>query len=116
MNIQISDRARDRLLQFGVGGQKFLRISVISGGCSGSTYSAAIDDTPGDDDTVVYEEGDFRVVADRNSVSYLAGLTVDYSDDLVQSGFRFKNPLAVKSCGCGASFAAVSVPQSELHA
>jgi iron-sulfur cluster assembly protein len=112
MSIHLSDRAKNELVKCGVGGAAFLRISVVSGGCSGNTYSAAIDDTQGENDTLVYQDGDFRVVADRRSAAYLAGLEIDYSDDLVQSGFRFKNPLAAKSCGCGASFAALSFPES----
>lgn len=105
MSIQISDRAKNQLFKLGVCGERFLRISVVSGGCSGNTYSAAIDDAQSEDDKVVYQEGYLRAVADRRSAMHLAGLEIDYSDDLIQSGFRFKNPLALKSCGCGASFA-----------
>ena len=59
-------------------------------------------------DQLVYQEDDLRVVADRRSAPYLDGLEIDYSDDLVRSGFRLKNPSAAKSCGCGASFAVLS--------
>jgi len=112
MTIQISDRAKRQLLELGAGGQSVLRISVVSGGCSGNTYTAALDDAPGENDKLVFEEGDLRAVADRHSAQYVAGLEIDYSDDLVQSGFRFKNPSAAKSCGCGASFATLSHPES----
>jgi len=112
MSIQISNRAKSQLLELGAGGTRFLRIAVVSGGCSGNTYSAVIDDALDENDELVYQEGDLRAVADRQSARYLAGLEIDYSDDLVQSGFRFRNPLAVKSCGCGASFAALSLPGS----
>jgi len=33
-------------------------------------------------------------------------LKIDYSSDLIKSGFRFISPNSVKSCGCGASFSA----------
>lgn len=94
----------------GVGGEKFLRITVVPGGCSGSTYSAGIDDSVKQTDRVFYEDGDFRAVADFHSAMYLDGLEIDYSDDLIRSGFRFKNPNAAKACGCGASFATLTAP------
>ena len=112
MSIQISERAKSQLHTLGVGGAKFLRIKVVSGGCSGNTYSAVIDDTLQENDRLILEEDSLRVVADQQSVPLVAGLEIDYSNDLVQAGFRFKNPRAVKACGCGASFATLSVPES----
>jgi len=57
-------------------------------------------------DEAILEDGSIRVVADTGSALFLDGLEIDYSDDLVTSGFRFRNPNAVKSCGCGSSFGA----------
>jgi iron-sulfur cluster assembly accessory protein len=45
------------------------------------------------------------VVTDGTSFRYLKGLSIDYTTDLVKAGFRFLNPNAVSSCGCGSSFA-----------
>jgi iron-sulfur cluster assembly protein len=104
MSMIISERAIVELRNMGVGGESFLRISVIPGGCSGHTYSAAADDALQPGDRVVHQAGDFRVVADPRSAVHLDGLDIDYSEDLVQSGFRFKNPNTAKACGCGASF------------
>jgi len=104
MSIAISERAREELRTMGVGGASFLRITVVTGGCSGHTYSAGVDSSLGENDITVYEDGDFRAVADAESASYLEGLDIDYSEDLIQSGFRFNNPNAAKACGCGASF------------
>lgn len=102
--IHISDKAKAELKNLEAGGENFLRISVIPGGCSGMTYSAAIDNTISDSDQTIFEDGDLRVVADNGSAMFLDGLQIDYSDDLIASGFRFKNPKAVKACGCGSSF------------
>ena len=104
MSISISAKANQELRQLGVGGENFLRISVVPGGCSGMTYYAGIDSTLGEEDEVVFDSEGLRVVSDRGSVLYLDGLQVDYSDDLVHSGFRFTNPMASHTCGCGSSF------------
>ena len=105
MAIQLSDKAKQELVNLEATGENFLRISVVSGGCSGMTYSACIDNTLSDSDQVLFEESLVRVIADERSAGYLDGLQIDFSDDLISSGFRFKNPKAVKSCGCGSSFA-----------
>lgn len=105
MPIQISDKAKQELVKLEATGPNFLRISVVSGGCSGMTYSACIDNALADTDQVLFEESELRVIADPNSAMFLDGLQIDYSDDLIASGFRFKNPKAVKACGCGSSFA-----------
>lgn len=105
MSIQLSEKAKQELINLEATGENFLRISVVAGGCSGMTYSACIDNSLSDADKVLFADADLRVVADERSAGYLDGLQIDYSDDLISSGFRFKNPKAVKACGCGSSFA-----------
>lgn len=105
MNILVTEKAKKQLTQLGVNGDQFLRISVIQGGCSGMTYNAGIEENMADDDQVVFQDEGIKVVADMGSALYMEGLEVDYSEDLIQSGFRFKNLHAVHSCGCGSSFA-----------
>lgn len=104
--IRITDRARQELIKLDATGENFLRISVIPGGCSGMTYNACIDNTLTDTDQTIYRDDQLRVISDAGSAMFLDGLQIDYSDDLIASGFRFKNPKAKKSCGCGSSFAA----------
>jgi len=81
---------------------KGLRIFVENGGCAGMQYGMTLD-VPHDDDAVFERDG-VRVVVDPQSAPFLAGATVDYSDDLGGAGFRIRNPNAVRSCGCGTSF------------
>lgn len=102
--IKITPVALKELIKLEATGESFLRIAVIPGGCSGMTYSACIDNVLSDDDTVIYADGDLRVVSDAGSTMFLDGLEIDFSDDLIASGFRFKNPKAKKGCGCGSSF------------
>ena len=106
MNVEISKRAIDELIMMEVTGAKFLRISVITGGCSGLTYNAGIDDSMEDDDMILFDKDNLKIMADMKSALYLDGLRIDYSDDLLNAGFKFANPRANKSCGCGGSFSA----------
>ncbi|MDP7395608.1 MAG: iron-sulfur cluster assembly accessory protein [Lentisphaeria bacterium] len=105
MNLDITAEARERIVNSIQSEDQFVRIRVIAGGCSGMTYDATIDSNMADDDEVVYQEGKLRVVTDMRSGLFLDGLMIDYSDDLIQAGFRITNSNASKSCGCGASFA-----------
>lgn len=106
MQIEITDIAKQELIKLNVGADRFLRIDIVPGGCSGMTYAAALDTELRSTDEVLFEDGDIRVVADSGSAMFLNGLKIDYSADLIKAGFRFLSPSGLKSCGCGASFAA----------
>lgn len=81
----------------------FLRIGVKGGGCSGLSYVMNLDSRMGELDRV-FEFGDVKVVVDAKVLVYLNGLTLDYTGDLLNGAFRFNNPQAKRSCGCGSSF------------
>ena len=116
MQIEVSEIAKTKLRELGLDQEKFLRIGVIPGGCSGMSYDAVIDDTLEQGDAVVFESGDLRIVTDEFSAPHVEGLSIDFSDDLVQSGFRLTNKRAVKSCGCGSSFATADATGAEAGA
>jgi iron-sulfur cluster assembly protein len=80
-----------------------LRIAVVGGGCSGFQYQMTLDKEPKADDEVMSIDG-LRVFVDTRSLLYLNGAKVDYVDGLNGSGFKFDNPNARASCGCGESF------------
>ena len=80
------------------------RVSVKGGGCSGMTYHVKLDDKQGEQDRL-YDINGIQVVSDVKSLLYLDGMTIDFSTELVGGGFRFVNPNAKGSCGCGTSFA-----------
>ena len=82
-----------------------LRISVVGGGCSGFSYQLDFTDAPEDGDTVLEMEG-LRIVVDGGSVQYLQGTQIDYVNSLSGGGFKFQNPKANTTCGCGSSFSA----------
>ena len=81
-----------------------LRVFVSGGGCSGLNYGMAIDDSVEEGD-VVYTCYGVKVVVDPLSVNYIQGASVDYVEDMMGGGFKIDNPNAVRSCGCGSSFA-----------
>ena len=80
-----------------------LRLSVVGGGCSGFQYSLELDDAPREDDAVYVYDG-VRVFVDPTSAPYLSGTSVDYVAGLHGAGFKFVNPNADRTCGCGSSF------------
>jgi iron-sulfur cluster assembly accessory protein len=79
-----------------------LRVSVSGGGCSGFQYNLGFDQQKPDD--IVLEQGGVRVFVDPTSASYLNGVTIDYVQALHGAGFKFVNPNANRTCGCGTSF------------
>ena len=81
---------------------KGLRLFVEKGGCAGMQYGMTLDGAaPGDE---VFAQAGVQVIVDPESLQYLTGSEIDYCDDLTGTGFRLKNPHAVRSCGCGTSF------------
>lgn len=104
--VVVTEKALAALRDLALPAGAVMRIGVVAGGCSGHTYSAAVDACADPADVALYDSGSLRIVADPRSAAYLDGLRIDYSDDLIRSGFRFSNSKAGGSCGCGASFKA----------
>lgn len=87
------------------GVQGGLRLGVLGGGCSGLSYLFKFEPKPRPTDKVFEFDG-VQVYIDPKSMIFLDGMTLDYKESLMQSGFAFDNPNAKKSCGCGTSFSA----------
>ncbi|MHC4954202.1 MAG: HesB/IscA family protein [Planctomycetota bacterium] len=81
-----------------------LRIKVMGGGCSGLMYQMEIGAGPAGEGEAVFEEHGFRVYIDKKSLFFLNGSELDYNDGLTGAGFKFRNPNASGTCGCGESF------------
>lgn len=86
--------------------EKYLRIAVKGGGCSGFQYDLKVSHEYDEQkDTLSHQHG-VDVIVDKKSNLYLDGTVLDYYSDISKRGFTFNNPNAVKSCGCGSSFQA----------
>jgi len=82
-----------------------IRVGVKGGGCSGLSYTMDLCEAPSEEDKTFDIEG-LKVFCDKKSYFYLNGLTLDFIDALMGGGFKFVNPNATTTCGCGSSFSA----------
>jgi iron-sulfur cluster assembly accessory protein len=80
-----------------------LRVAVRGGGCSGMEYALDFEREPRDNDFVIAYDG-LQVYIDAISARYLQGTQIDYVLGATGAGFKFNNPNATGSCGCGSSF------------
>ncbi|NWZ04471.1 ISCA2 protein, partial [Agelaius phoeniceus] len=121
--IFLSESCVKRLLEI-AGGSEFLRLQVEGGGCSGFQYKFSLDTVINPDDRQgqrdilvvrlvkyaaffcrVFEQGGARVVVDVDSLAFVKGSMVDFSQELIRSSFQVvSNPQAEKGCSCGTSF------------
>lgn len=81
----------------------FFSIRVVPAGCSGLGYDLnLVKEAKPNDHT--WEQDGVRITTDALSSKYLLGTTVDYLSTVTGAGFKFDNPNAKASCGCGTSF------------
>ena len=89
-----------------------LRVGIKAGGCSGFTYTMDFDSRPSKFDKLFKSQG-LNILCDKKSLIWIKGTEIDWSDNLMDRGFRFLNPKAKSSCGCKTSFMPEDQPQSE---
>ena len=87
-------------------GQNNVEFSVEGGGCSGMNYDLKFTNRePNDKDHIInFANGDMKLLVPFSSYVYLMNTEIDYSEDLLNGGFKFGNPQANRTCGCGTSF------------
>ena len=106
--IEVTDNAvrqlRSLLSQRPEDSQRGLRVEVGKGGCSGLHYEMTLDQ--GKEGDAIVERDGMQFFIDHESVPYLRGATLDFTDGLTGTGFRIVNPNASRTCGCGSSFEA----------
>ncbi len=104
--VRLTEAAREKMRAFiGNAGnpQAGVRVGVVGGGCAGLQYQMDPCDAPNPEDIVQSVDG-IRFYLHPMVVPYLKGMTIDYSPAMVDGGFKFVNPNAASTCGCGTSF------------
>lgn len=105
MAITVTDAAASRVKKFmdqrnsSIG----LRLGVKTSGCSGYSYLLEFVDKAQDDD-VSFEEKGVTFFVDPKSMTLLDGIELDFAREGLNEGFKFNNPNAKDTCGCGESF------------
>lgn len=105
-DIKLTEKATDEIKRLVAENNlegSYLRMGVRGGGCSGLSYTLGFDKETGQFDRIFDFDG-VKVVIDMKSFLYLKGVELDYTQDLLGGGFKFHNPNAKRSCGCGSSF------------
>lgn len=106
--IYVAESAKEKIQEVRQSGKIaddfFIRVSVVSGGCSGLSYKMDFDNESKPNDQV-FEDNGVRVVTDLKSFLYLFNTTLEFTGGLDGKGFFFNNPNATRTCGCGESFA-----------
>ena len=104
-NITITEKASNHLKGL-VKDTNNVEFSVDGGGCSGMNYNLKFTDRElNDRDQVIYfAYGSMKLLVPFASYVYVSDTQIDWSDDLLNGGFKFTNPQANRTCGCGTSF------------
>jgi iron-sulfur cluster assembly protein len=108
VGISVSEKAVDEIKKAAArrpSVPKGLRVGIRGGGCTGFSYMfewADADPRP-EDKVLSYEDGKVRVFIDPKSYVFLDGSTLDYATTLMARGFKWVNPNAKGTCGCGES-------------
>ena len=97
--LEFTNSAKNQIEKITKSEDKYFRISVQGGGCSGFKYNFSFDDKIEKDDILFN-----KAVIDKQSLDIIAGSTVDFKKEMIGESFSINNPKASASCGCGLSF------------
>jgi len=105
--ITLTDNAKKRIIDITVKkgqSEKFLRIKIISGGCSGFQYQFSLDNKILEEDIIIKEDDKIYLATDKNSLEFIKDSEIDFVEELGGSFFKVNNPNSTANCGCGSSF------------
>src|ERR1700745_2538046 len=108
VNLSVTEPAANEIKKFMSGEEGLpetagLRVRVVPGGCSGFQYSLNVEEESRQGDFLLEQHG-VKLFVDMFSAQYLNGVQIDYTSNMMGSGFTFENPNATGGCGCGTSF------------
>ena len=102
--IELTDSAAKKIKEVLEGTENTgVRAAVQGGGCSGFQYKLKMEERPTEDDKIIETKG-VKIYVDKKSYIFLIGTTIDFVSEMMQMGFKFVNPNAKRTCGCGESF------------
>lgn len=106
--VRLTEKASAEIKRFiaekNVPDEAVLRIVVKAGGCSGFEHTLGFDTRVDEASDLVSQQYGIPVVMDGKFAPFMQGTVVDYLDGIDKRGFKFDNPNATGSCGCGSSF------------
>ena len=98
--LKYTDEAINQINEIAIGGDnKYFRITVQGGGCSGFKYNFGFDSQSNNDD-IIFD----KAIIDKSSLEIISGSIVDFKKEMIGDSFVINNPKATASCGCGLSF------------
>lgn len=102
--LTLTDLAKAKIIEIAEaeGLKPSVRVKIIGGGCAGFQYDMFYDDKPLDLDEV-FKFGEVELIIDPVSSQYFENVEIDFLDAMINGGFKFNNPDATGSCGCGKS-------------
>ena len=103
MSLTITQSAESQINRLCLQTGCMVRLAINSGGCQGFSKSWDVTNQQEDDD-VVYEFTNGKLLIDPVSIDIMQGSTIDYKTDLGGSYFIVDVPGATSTCGCGTSF------------
>jgi len=106
-----------RMVRFGGAGEDAgFRLSVSPGGCSGLASEFSVEAEPKPGDAVVVVNG-LKLFLPAESRLLLQGVTIDFSETPMSSGFVFRNPNSTgcSTCGSSTSAGAATVSVSSIQ-
>ena len=120
MSLTITESAEKfirRMVRFSAAGAAAgFRLCVSPGGCSGLASQFSVEAAPLPGDSIVERQG-LKLFLPAESRRLLEGVTIDFVDAPLSSGFVFHDPKAsgCGSCGSSASSAVSTVPLSSIQ-
>ena len=106
MAIEVTEKAAKELLRIMKeqdAEDLYLRLSLKGGGCSGFNYHLDFAKEASEHDNT-FESNGIKVLVDKKSYLFMNGTILDFKEGLIDRGFKFENPIAKATCGCGTSF------------
>lgn len=93
---------KEAILEEGLEQETGIRVAINGGGCAGLQYSLDFDTEKEYD--IVFKVKDLKIMIDCIASMHLEGIKIDFQMGISGAGFKFNNPYAKTTCGCGSSF------------